>query len=40
MSNEIYDIYKRNFPYINREKKTARTIIENENNIIFEKKKF
>ena len=34
MNNEIYEIYKRNFPFINREEKTAKEIIENEGNII------
>lgn len=31
-------MYKRNFPYINREEKTAKSIIENKKNIIFEKR--
>lgn len=38
MNEEIYEIYKRNFPFINREEKTAKEIIKNENNIIFEKR--
>ena len=38
MNNEIYNMYKRNFPYINREEKTLKEIIANENNIIFEKR--
>lgn len=35
---EIFEIYKRNFPYINREEKTIKEIICNEKNIIFERK--
>ena len=35
---EIFEIYKRNFPYINREEKTIKEIICNENNIIFERR--
>lgn len=35
---EIFDIYKRNFPYINREEKTIKDIINNENNIIFKRR--
>ena len=35
---EIFEIYKRNFPYINREEKTIKEIISNENNIIFERR--
>lgn len=35
---EIFEIYKRNFPYINREEKTIKEIINNKNNIIFEKR--
>lgn len=36
--NEIYEIYKRNFPYINREEQTIKDIINNENNIIIERR--
>ncbi len=35
MVKEIYEMYKRNFPYINREEKNALKIIVNENAIIF-----
>ena len=35
---EIFNIYKRNFPYINREEKTLKEIINNENNIVFERR--
>ena len=35
---EIFAIYKRNFPYINREEKTLKEIINNENNTIFERR--
>ncbi|MEE3343164.1 MAG: GNAT family N-acetyltransferase [Bacilli bacterium] len=35
---ELFDIYKRNFPYINREEKTIKEIINNENNIILERR--
>ena len=35
---EIFEIYKRNFPYINREEKTIKEIISNEKNIIFERR--
>lgn len=35
---EIFEIYKRNFPYINREEKTIKEIISNENNIFFERR--
>ena len=35
---EIFDIYKRNFPYINREEKTIREIINNKDNIVFERR--
>lgn len=38
MNNEIYYMFKRNFPFVNREEKTARHIISNEDNIIFEKR--
>lgn len=38
MNNEIYEMYKRNFPYINREEKTAKSIIDNKKNIVFEKR--
>ena len=38
MNNEIYEMYKINFPYINREEKTARSIIDNDKNIVFEKR--
>ena len=35
---EIIKIYRRNFPYINREENTIKEIINNENNIVFEKR--
>lgn len=35
---EIFNIYKRNFLYINREEKTIKEIINNKNNIIFERR--
>lgn len=35
---EIFNMYKRIFPYINREEKTLKEIINNENNIIFERR--
>lgn len=35
---EIFNIYKRNFPYINREEKTIKEIINDENNIVFERR--
>ena len=35
---EIFEIYKKNFPYINREEKTIKEIISNEKNIIFERR--
>ena len=35
---EIFKIFKRNFPYISREEKTLKEIISNENNIIFERR--
>ena len=35
---EIFEMYKRNFPYINREEKTIKEIINNENNIFFERR--
>ena len=38
MNNEIYEMYKSNFSYINREEKTVRTIIDNDKNIVFEKR--
>lgn len=38
MNHEIYHMFKRNFPFVNREEKTAINIINNENNIIFEKR--
>ncbi len=38
MNNEIYYMFKRNFPFINREEQTAINIINNENNTIFEKR--
>lgn len=38
MNNEIYHMFKRNFPFVYREEKTAITIINNENNSIFEKR--
>ena len=36
--NEVYEIFKRNFPYISREEKTLLEIINNENNYIIKKK--
>ena len=36
--NKIYEMYKRNFPYINREEDTLKDIISNEDNIVFERK--
>lgn len=36
--NEIYEIFKRNFPYISRKEKTLLEIINNENNYIIKKK--
>ena len=36
--NEIFEIYIKNFPYINREEKTINEIICNSDNIIFEKR--
>lgn len=39
MKEEIYEMFKRNFPYINREEKTALNIIDNKDNVIFEKRK-
>lgn len=38
MNNEIYHMFKKNFPFVNREEKTAIGIINNENNTIFEKR--
>lgn len=38
MNNEIYHMFKRNLPFVNREEKTAIDIINNENNIILEKR--
>lgn len=38
MNHEIYDMFKRNFPFVHREKQTAVNIINNENNSIFEKR--
>ena len=35
---EILNIYKRKFPYINREEKTLKQIIKDKNNIVFERK--
>lgn len=35
---EVFNIYKRNFPYIDREEKTIKEIINNKNNIIFERR--
>lgn len=35
---EIYEMFKRNFPYISREEKTLKEIINNENNKYFEKR--
>lgn len=39
MKEEIYEMFKRNFPYINREEKTALNIIDNKDNVVFEKRK-
>ena len=36
--NEIFEMYKENFPYINREEKTIKEIINKEDNIYFEKR--
>lgn len=36
--NEIYEIYKRNFPYISREEKTIKNINNNNNNIVIERR--
>ena len=36
--NEIYEIFKRNFPYINREEKTLLEIINNKDNYIIKKR--
>ena len=36
--DEIYEMYKVNFPYISREEKTAREIIKNKDNKIIEKR--
>ena len=36
--DEIYEIYRRNFPYINRDQNTIKKVIKNDNNIIFEKR--
>lgn len=36
--NEVYEIFRRNFPYISREEKTLIEIINNENNYIIKKK--
>lgn len=38
MNTEIYSMFKRNFPFVNREEKTAIDIINNKNNTIFEKR--
>lgn len=38
MIHEIYHMFKRNFPFVNREEQTAIAIINNENNTIFEKR--
>ena len=35
---EIYKLFKDNFPYIRREEGTHEKIIENDDNIIFEKR--
>lgn len=35
---EIFNIYKRNFLYINKKEKTIKEIINNQNNIIFERR--
>ena len=35
---EVFNIYIRNFPYIDREEKTIKEIINNKNNIIFERR--
>ena len=36
--NEIYEIFKRNFPYISREEKTLKEIINNKDNYLIEKR--
>ena len=36
--DEIYEMYRVNFPYISREEKTAKDIINNKENKIFEKR--
>ena len=36
--NEVYEIFKRNFPYINREEKTLKEIINNKDNYLIEKR--
>lgn len=38
MNHEIYDMFKRNFPFVHREEQTAVNIINHENNSIFEKR--
>ena len=38
MNNEIFHIYKKNFPYINREENTIKEIINNKDNIVFERR--
>lgn len=36
--NEYYEIFKKNFPYISREEKTLKEVIDNNDNIYFEKR--
>ena len=38
MINELYELYKRNFPFIVREENTAISILGNSNNKILEKR--
>ena len=35
---EIFDIYKRNFPYVRRKEETIREIINNKDNVFFERR--
>lgn len=35
---EIFEIFKRNFPYISREEKTLKEVINNKNNIVLERR--
>ena len=36
--NKYCDIFRRNFPYVSRENKTIKEILENKNNIVIEKR--